>query len=195
MSEKIVEVHFEYGSRNENILTKQQLNMLQAICSKPVQYVQQSKRHKEVGSTNFWSDEDKNHPDAQILLDEYYIGSNHNIVPLNRLIGLGLPIKFSITTTIKETPEYNVEETLLHKLIELESKLSKFDHGAQFNQKVGVHISDLGLLSVREVTWLENECTEELQRYLNKGWRIIAVCPQPDSRRPDYILGRNSKED
>jgi hypothetical protein len=195
MSEKIVEVQFEYGSRNENILNKKQLDMLQAICSKPVEYVQQSKRHKEIGSTTFWSDEDRNHPDSQILFDEYYIGSNRNIVPLDRLISLGLPIKFSIITTIKETPEYNVEETLLHKLLELESKLAKFEYGSQFNQKVGVHISDLGLLSVREVTWLEDACTEELQRHLDRGWRILAVCPQPDSRRPDYILGRNSKED
>lgn len=25
---------------------------------------------------------------------------------------------------------------------------------------------------------------------LDAGWRILAVCPQPDQRRPDYILGR-----
>jgi hypothetical protein len=192
LSERLVEVHFDYGS--ENILNKQQLDLLQAICSKPVKYEQLSKRHKDTNSTSFWSEDDKNHPDASILYDEYYIGSNTNIVPLNRLIDLGLPIKFSITATIKEAPEYNIEETLIHKLMSLESKLSHFDHGAEFNQKVGVHISDLGLLAVREVTWLEDSCTQALQDYLDEGWRILAVCPQPDSRRPDYILGRNNKE-
>lgn len=29
---------------------------------------------------------------------------------------------------------------------------------------------------------------------LNNGWRIIAVCIQPDGRRPDYVLGRYNPE-
>lgn len=38
-----------------------------------------------------------------------------------------------------------------------------------------------------------NECTEEIQSCLDDGWRIIAVLPQPDQRRPDYILVREHK--
>lgn len=37
---------------------------------------------------------------------------------------------------------------------------------------------------------LEDACTDQLQGALNSGWRIISACPQPDQRRPDYILGR-----
>lgn len=60
----------------------------------------------------------------------------------------------------------------------------------QFNERVNVHISDVGLMRINEVKVLSNECTEDLQTWLDDGWHIIAVCPQPDQRRPDYIMGR-----
>ncbi len=194
MSEMLVEVYFEY-EHSKNILTKEKLDLLQAVCSKPVKYEQLSKRHQDKSTTSLWSDEDKNHEDAKILLDAYYIGGNLNIVPLHRLLELDLNISFKIQNKIKEIPEYNIEETILHKLLKLESKLNHFDENMQFNTKVGVHISDLGMLNVRHVTWLEDACTRELQRHLDEGWRILAVCPQPNSRRPDYVLGRNDKID
>jgi|GEM_PF-3819656 len=65
-----------------------------------------------------------------------------------------------------------------------------FANGKLFN----VTIPDVGLLSITEVSWLENACTEELQEQLNRGWRILAVCPPNAQRRPDYILGRSVKE-
>lgn len=61
-------------------------------------------------------------------------------------------------------------------------------------QPVHVHIPNVGLLSVTEVTWLEDCCTEKLQEHLDKGWRILAVCPPNCQRRPDYILGRAKSE-
>lgn len=193
MSDNLVEVSFEdqymYG---KNILNKEQLNLLSAVCSRVVKFEQMSKKHKDEQKLTFWNEEEKNHPDTQILIEEYYIGGSTNIVPLNRLLALNLPIDFKVTSNIKEIPEYKVEETILHKLISLEEKLNHFDQVAQFNTKVGVHISDLGLLSVKEVTWLEDACTENLQDHLNEGWRILAVCPQPNSRRPDYVLGKNN---
>lgn len=193
--EQFVEIYFEHVYEiNKNVLTKEQVDLLQAVCSKELKFRQLSKRHMDKEQVSFYNDEDDNHPDKQALVDKYLIETHTNIVPLHRLIALSLPIKFSITCTVKEAPEYNIEETILHKLLSLESKLSQFDQGLQFNQKVGVHISDLGLLSVREVTWLEDACTQELQRHLDDGWRILSVCPQSDSRRPDYILGRNNKE-
>ncbi len=57
---------------------------------------------------------------------------------------------------------------------------------------VHIHVpGGVSLTSVRKVTWLEDACTEELQRHLDEGWRIIAVCPPNDARRPTYILGRD----
>lgn len=58
--------------------------------------------------------------------------------------------------------------------------------GAQYHY----HLPNIGLLLIEEVTWLEDACTEELQRKLDDNYRIIAVCPPNGQRRPDYILGR-----
>ena len=52
-----------------------------------------------------------------------------------------------------------------------------------------VSVANHNLFEVTKVTWMENTCTEELQRMLDAGWRILAVCPSNDARRPDYILG------
>lgn len=40
------------------------------------------------------------------------------------------------------------------------------------------------------VMLMSDACSDALQDNLNQGWRILAVCPQPDQRRPGYILGR-----
>lgn len=48
----------------------------------------------------------------------------------------------------------------------------------------------LGLLEIDEVTWMEDACTEDLQKNLDQGWRILAVCPPNGTRRPTYIIGR-----
>lgn len=63
-----------------------------------------------------------------------------------------------------------------------------------YNNKCDVHVPGLGLLSLNRTMLLEDSCTDVLQSALNDGWRIIAACPQPDSRRPDYILGRYDPE-
>lgn len=60
-----------------------------------------------------------------------------------------------------------------------------------YNDRCNVHVPGLGLLLIDEVKVHESMCTEELQVQLDDGWRIIACCPQPDSRRPDYVLGRS----
>lgn len=58
------------------------------------------------------------------------------------------------------------------------------------NQKCDVHIGGGLLMTVNEVVFFEDYCTNELQNSLAGGWRILAVCVQPDGRRPDYVLGR-----
>lgn len=58
------------------------------------------------------------------------------------------------------------------------------------NQKCDVHIGGGLLMTVNETMLLEDSCTDSLQGELNSGWRILAVCVQPDGRRPDYVLGR-----
>lgn len=193
--ERLVEVIFtdNYTRTWVNILNKEELDQLQSICSRQIEATQLSKRHVDKGDTYLYSDEDKNHEDAKILVDKYSIKGLNNIVPLNQLLSLPFKVEFKISNTIKEYPEYQIENNLLHKLMQLEEKLNIFTPETQFNCKVGVHISDLGLLSVKYVTYEEDCCTDVVQGYLDDGWRILAVCPQPDKRRPDYIFGRNDQ--
>lgn len=73
------------------------------------------------------------------------------------------------------------------KLVEA---LKAFDKKVEFNTKCNVHVPNLGMLSINQVGIAKDYCTEALQEKLNEGWRILTVCPQPDQRRPDYILGR-----
>lgn len=60
---------------------------------------------------------------------------------------------------------------------------------------VQVSIPNVGLLSIRAVKVCEDYCTDRLQQELDNGWNIIAVCPPNAARRPDYVLGRSTKED
>lgn len=62
---------------------------------------------------------------------------------------------------------------------------------AQQVTNLQVAIPDMALLMIDEVVLLNDSCTDELQRQLDEGWRIIAICPPNSQRRPDYILGRN----
>lgn len=55
---------------------------------------------------------------------------------------------------------------------------------------VQIAIPDLALLSINEVTYLEDACTDQVQEHLDEGWRMLAVCPPNAQRRPDYIFGR-----
>lgn len=71
-----------------------------------------------------------------------------------------------------------------------DSTHEQFMSGKLFN----VTLPDVGLLLIDEVTWLDDACTEMLQRKLDDGWRILAVCPPNAQRRPDYILGRRRVE-
>lgn len=59
---------------------------------------------------------------------------------------------------------------------------------------VTIAIPDIGLMTVRRVDVLCDACTDQLQTYLDNGWRLLAVCPPNAQRRPDYVLGHHSKD-
>jgi hypothetical protein len=80
---------------------------------------------------------------------------------------------------------------IMERLTRIEAAmLSPRGREQQFNERVNVHVPGHFLMTVDDVRVEENCCTEFLQDRLREGWRILAICPQPDQRRPDYVLGR-----
>ena len=71
----------------------------------------------------------------------------------------------------------------------LSEKLTSIPQNSM-NARCGQQQPGNALLAIAETKLLEDSCTDALQAALADGWRIIAVQPQPDQRRPDYILGR-----
>jgi hypothetical protein len=61
------------------------------------------------------------------------------------------------------------------------------------NDRCHVAVAGLGLLTINEVEVQVDCCTDHLNRKLQEGWKIVAVCVQPDQRRPDYVLGRTNE--
>lgn len=60
---------------------------------------------------------------------------------------------------------------------------------AGWNHKTESPISGPHLHHMNRLMLAEECCTDALQRHLDDGWRLVAVCPQ-EARRPDYVLGR-----
>lgn len=61
-----------------------------------------------------------------------------------------------------------------------------------FNKHCNCHVPNEQLFSVNQVTVVNDCCTDDLQDFLKQGWHILSVCPQPNQRRPDYVLGRST---
>lgn len=72
-------------------------------------------------------------------------------------------------------------------------KLRAPDAPAPLNQRCNVVVAGTSVLEINDVTLHTDCCTDALKVALNEGWRILAICVQPDQRRPDYILGRVAK--
>jgi hypothetical protein len=96
--------------------------------------------------------------------------------------------------TFKVKQEINVDIDITSQLVALAEKpiklIQESNGGDTYNNKCEVHMPGQALSLYNETLLLEDSCTDELQSSLNSGWRMIAACPQPDNRRPDYILGR-----
>jgi len=100
---------------------------------------------------------------------------------------------FSIIESVASQPILeNIESIMQH----LENKSTMLEQLVEnvtrntFNKKTNVHVGGGLITTYNDLMLKENVCTDVLQTELNNGWRIIAVCVQPDQRRPDYILGR-----
>lgn len=78
-------------------------------------------------------------------------------------------------------------------MVDEKLKNSGKDFKEQMAGTINVHLPSNEMLGVNKVTWLEDACTEALQKKLDAGFRILSCIPRPGQRRPDYVLGMEEK--
>ena len=86
----------------------------------------------------------------------------------------------------------SVVERLTDPNISIASIADKKPDGGTYNQLVNVAVGG-STLHIDAVKVVEDYCTDQLQKELDSGWRIVAACVQPNQRRPDYILGKTNE--
>ena len=86
----------------------------------------------------------------------------------------------------------SIVERLTDPNISIASLVDKKPDGGTYNQLVNVAVGG-STLHIDAVKVVEDYCTNQLQKELDSGWRIVAVCVQPNQRRPDYILGKTNE--
>lgn len=197
-------------NERNNIFTQNEVNKLNSILDKPLELneikrccLENNQIHKQeswyFSTTEERENYEKIYSESEGINLYVVRNSGSYIVDSDLLFSItndfDTKVLYEVVGTLKDLPSSNQSKEIkvLDSLLRLEEKLSLFDVAQQFNTRVGVHISDLGLLNIKEVDVIEDSCTDVLQEWLNEGWRIIAVCPQPNKRRPDYIVGRNER--
>jgi len=124
-------------------------------------------------------------------------GSYEMVVTGDQVLSM---LERKIEFQMKHEANFPTETTLCHALEQALDKINKLvpieaGFQADYNHKVDVHMPGNLLMTFNKTMLLEDSCTDVLQNKLDNGWRVIAACPQPDQRRPDYILGRFEPED
>lgn len=105
---------------------------------------------------------------------------------------LNIFAKIEIKEVLKTKGYHDIHECIARINQNLDNMECKIKRNQEhlFNSKVEVHVPGNALLEINEIIYKVDCCTDKLSNLLSEGWRIVAVCPQPDQRRPDYILGR-----
>jgi hypothetical protein len=130
-------------------------------------------------------------------IDYVYVKSENHIVDLLEFAPK-CNYSYSIQKCIKskEPTVQNIQSLLsiIEEKTEAINKTIDIMSNQTFNQKCNVHVGGGLIATYNDLMLKEDSCTDALQSELNNGWRIIAVCVQPDQRRPDYVLGRYNPE-
>lgn len=92
-------------------------------------------------------------------------------------------------TTRGFTPKVTMFKTLVPTQAAIPTRVTSVEQVAQTH----VHIPGLGLMHIDQVLLEEDCCTDQVQRHLDDGWRILACCYSTGNRRPDYIFGRQGR--
>ena len=114
---------------------------------------------------------------------------------LNLLVVIPMGREYADETVITKVEMFmdtgDVNASITAMLERLELAVARVSEQT-FNNHTESPIVGNQLMRVNDLMLCEDYCSDALQSQLDDGWRIIAVCPQ-ESRRPDYILGRNGE--
>lgn len=148
-----------------------------------------------------WQELTQDHMKLASLLEQYpfyrdYDDEIQDTVYMD-LLDLGIEVHVRKSRTVEVMPPaFEPDQknlVFMENLIALNEKvigqLSKTS-SLMFNTATKSRQPGEGLMAINELMLCEDVCTDLMQKYLDKGWRILAICPQPDARRPDYIMGR-----
>lgn len=101
--------------------------------------------------------------------------------------------KYTIEKTIP-IEQHNIGRMLdyLEVLEQKLDRLSKVANDLNFNYRCNVHVGGELMVNFNKVFLKENCCTDELQKHLNDGWRIVATCVQPDQKKAGLYSWKES---
>lgn len=152
---------FDHGT----VLTEEQLLAVNLLTDRPVELEEDEKQEDGRYKVKWFG----GHYEGNIRQVMQVIGPKNRIT----IQGLGNP------------------NPIIELVQRVEDLLAEVRSRGPFNEKVGVGIQapDNALMEVRSTKVLEDSCSDALDEELADGWIIIAACPQPDQRRPDYVLG------
>jgi len=125
--------------------------------------------------------------------DYVYVNKENHLVSLIEFAPKCKHAFFVRESVVSMDTSINNIEMIFHRLEEKASQLEQVVDKIRtntFNKRTDVHVGGGIVTSYNDLLLKEDVCTDVLQQELNNGWRIIAICVQPDQRRPDYILGR-----
>lgn len=130
-----------------------------------------------------------------VQTDETDLSGSMSVVVTERqladLMIMGQSIHAQASINVAEDPIMRAAQAIevaAEKVARFSESLPEVNNN--FNERVEVYTPGAGLMLFNRVMLLQDACSDALQSEMDNGWRIIAACPQPDQRRPDYILGR-----
>lgn len=194
----------KFTSDKSNQLTKLELEKLEDYLGEKVSNSQLKINEDGQIETLNWRETfdavlaEKNSDYKLVVPSEYYrITSNDSyIVDLEKFTAEYPNLEITMKGISKAISNQDLD--MIEEMNKIANKIdeakNRFEKVVEFNQQCNVHIPNLGLLNVNKLAYATDYCTEMLQERLLQGWRLIAVCPQPDQRRPDYILGMHVDE-
>lgn len=125
--------------------------------------------------------------------DDYEDSPNLSVTETQYVDIIQAGVRVSSVNSIAEAGAgVDVQGAIAHveKLIGKIEKFAADTTNLQYNEKVEVYTPGMALMLCNRLMLLEDSCTDAVQAELDNGWLIVAACPQPNQRRPDFILGR-----